>query len=100
LDDGNGDEPQWRQKEQGTGMAGRIKLIVRRDADGEYVNYDKMRFAIHWNIPIRLAPSQHYPILAQKSASDYDRTVTPRLLVYRYPEGEEMIGHADAYRPY
>lgn len=77
---------------------GRIRLIVRRDADGEYVNYDKMRFAIHWNIPLHLAPSRQYPVLAAKSSGDYDRTTTPRLLLYRYPEGEEMIAHADAHR--
>lgn len=75
-------------------MAGRIKLIVRKDAEGEYVNYDKQRFAIHWSVPIAQAPSRQYPLLATKMPGyGYERD---SLLLYRWPEGEEMLGRADA----
>lgn len=72
-----------------------VRLVVKRDATGEFLTYDRQRFDVEWGITRNLCPSPARPLLATRTASYRHR---PQLMLYRFPEGREWLGSATARR--
>jgi hypothetical protein len=75
-----------------------FRVVVRRQtaAGGEYLWHDGLQIDIHWDVPPEQRPEPVSLVVIKNFALDARTGIySSRLLLYRYPEGEERLGYAD-----